>query len=123
MRKERQTKLFDNIMWYIIYLLPILLTFSLMLFNSKVHFADNSFTFDFLSTLESNLTLLTSNNNIVYTTLNDIFGTTGIMPLFNNTVLILYFTYFVNCTIIHVVIDILAFIPRIAEKLIDKVVK
>ena len=61
--------------------------------------------------------------SIVATSFTDIFGADGIFPFFKeNSGIVYYFVYFVYVQIIHVLIDVLVFIPRFAHKILDKAV-
>lgn len=62
-------------------------------------------------------------NNIVYTTLVSIFGTNGAFTLFDistTNVVFLYMAYFVSLELLHIVVDVILFVPRVSVKLIDK---
>lgn len=124
MRTRTQKNLFDNIFWYTIYSLPLIITFFTVLVNGMIHTQDSSYTFDFINILNSNLSYFNVESSVVYTTLVDIFGSSStILPLFNNNTLFMYLAYFVNCIIIHLMVDIIAVVPRLGHKLIDKVIK
>lgn len=123
MRKRTVSNFFDNLMWYMIYLLPFIITIITTISATNVHFGTGNFNFTFTTHLQDSLLNLVSTDNIVFTTLMDIFGQGGIFELFHGNILILYFTYFINCTIIHVLVDTLVFLPRLFEKMLGKVVK
>lgn len=55
-------------------------------------------------------------DNVVYTVLNSIFGANGVLPAFAGTAVISYFTWFIFVYVLHVLVDILIFIPRLAHK-------
>lgn len=114
MRKRNISFGLDKIMWTIIYLFPVLL----LLFSACV----TPLT-DILSTIDSSAFVTDFANTGIYTALNDIFGVDGILPLFTGTTgvaVLSYMTYFVNVLIIHLAVDFLVFIPRLAHKWFDK---
>ena len=107
MRKRTINYLFDEIMWYLIYLLPLFLYLLLIVrTGNMVDFAEtfSSFGLDVVS------------DNIVFSSLSSIFGSNGVMPLFSNTGILFYMSYFVNVFVIHLAVDFLLFIPRLAHK-------
>lgn len=54
---------------------------------------------------------------------NNIFGVDGIFPFFqDNSGFMYYFVYFVYIQVIHVLVDVLVFVPRFAHKILDKAV-
>ena len=58
-----------------------------------------------------------SGDNVVYQALKDFFGTNGVIHFFyDDSALLLYFTYFVSVELVHLVIDFILFIPRLAHK-------
>lgn len=109
MRKRTLKCLFDSIMWYLIYLLPLIIWLIVLArndFNSSYNLA---YVFDTMG-----LGIL--NDNIILTSLMQIFGAEGVFPLFSSPALLIYGTYFVSCLILHLAVDFLAFIPRLAHK-------
>ena len=106
MRKRNITCLFDNIFWYLIYSLPVwvyLISFAVPSVSRVLYELLNTFG-------------LGSSVSITYTTLSDLFGSTGLLPLFDNSLTIQLFSWFINCMIIHLAVDFLLFIPRLCHK-------
>lgn len=61
-----------------------------------------------------------NDSNIIYNTLDDLFGSSGIFPLFSaNSPYLLYFTYLIVIELMHLFVDFLVFIPRLAHKWFD----
>lgn len=108
----RKTKnLFDNLLWYSLYLLPIALT---LLSWFKGQFLP-------LSDIMANSGLSIVTNNIVYENLITLFGSaSSVFPVFASNGMLEYLTYFVMLMIIHIFVDVLLFIPRFCHKLLDK---
>ena len=106
MRKKTMNNFFDNLMWYMIYLLPLVL-FVLVSFRIG-QFTSLSNCFDLIG--------LNVSNSFIYQTFNDLFGANGVVNLFNNTDILLYFTYFVSVYVCHLAVDFLLFIPRLSHK-------
>jgi len=110
MRKRTLNCLFYNIMWYLIYLLPIFaFLFMLIRTGSIMPLSDCMSTFG--------LGVLT--NNFVYNALNGLFGSSGVVPLFANPDVLLYLSYFICVYLAHLAVDVLLFIPRYSHKLMD----
>ena len=111
MRKKTISCLCDNIFWHLIYLLPLILV---------VGVTFETGTLVSLSTAFQTLGLDIISTNPIFTTLQSIFGSTGIVPLFNNVALLEYISYFVSAYLIHMCVDFLLFIPRFAMNFLNK---
>lgn len=107
MRKKTINHLFDNAMWYIVYLLPLILFIGVSVRTGVFSSLADAFSLVGLNVLQDSL---------IYTTLSSIFGVGGILPLFASTDILLYFTYFVSVYLIHLCVDFLLFIPRLSHK-------
>lgn len=110
MRKKSCENLFDIVFWYVIYLLPLFVII-LGCINGSVISIDSAF--DLL-----NIGLI--RDNIVTTTLIDLFGPSGVLPFFNHYGFITFISYFVIANILHLVVDILLFIVRWSHSLLEK---
>ena len=108
MRKIK--KMSDTIFWYSLYMLPIILLIINWACAGSISFAG---VFDSVG-------LNIVSNNIVFTALVDVFGSAGVFPIFQNTIIFEYLAYFIMLVIIHIMVDILLFIPRFCHKLLDK---
>lgn len=104
MRKKTILILVDRLFWALILLLPLII-----LVVGDIHHE---------LTLMSIFTDLGINtNNFIYTALNDMFGSSGVLPLFtSNSSLMIYFTYIVIVELLHLFIDFIIFIPRLSHK-------
>ena len=69
-----------------------------------------------ISSVISTLGLNVLQDNIIFTTLSDIFGTGGVLPFFQSTDLIIFFTYYICVYLLHLLVDFVIFIPRLAHK-------
>lgn len=109
MRKRCVNHIADTLMWYLIYLFPLVFVLCGSVLNTDAMTFFNSF----LTWFEIAMT-----NNPIYTPLSEIFGATGLMPLFvgNWSFMLYYGTYFVSCMILHLAVDVIVFIPRLAHK-------
>lgn len=105
MRKRNISFLFDHVMWYIVYLLPLLI---MLIFN--VGSIADTFT---------HIGINLAQNNPIYVAILDIFGANGVVPLFMDDGAIMYVAYFATCVIVHLCVDFLLFIPRLAHKWVD----
>lgn len=121
MRKRTITQLADTIFWYLIYFLPVIL-FGIYL----IHAPESGQVLSFSAFINSNDFGLSS-ANIVLTSINSLFGNSGVMPLFSSSsgfyAPIFIGSWFVSVYIVHLAIDFLLFIPRFAHKMMDKCVK
>lgn len=75
----------------------------------------------FISLMSEKLNFITT-DNIIYTTIKSIFGTGGIMPVLQDG-MTMYLTYFCIVEIVHLLVDVLVFIPRLAHGWLDAFVK
>lgn len=115
MRKRTINHLSDTIFWYLIYLLPVI-TYCVMLASRRGgDVVSISAWFDTLG-----IPVL---SDLVSTTLAQIFGADGILPLYGSAVGIPIFSWYVSMMIIHLAVDVLLFIPRLAHKWIDNFCK
>lgn len=118
MRKRNASYLADLILWTIIYLLPLLF-FAFQFFSYDLTAVN---TFNFSNFIQDNFNILES--NVIYTSLVDLFGSAGQLPLFDTSSansILLYFTYFIICNIAHLAVDFLLFIPRLAHKFLGNI--
>lgn len=117
MRKKTISNLADHIFWLLVALLPLII------------YGFTALSYELTSASETLPSLMDylndfgiSTSAITYTALNDIFGATGILPLFNtDSVVLLYLSYFVTAEIVHLAVDFLLFIPRLSHKWMEKI--
>lgn len=107
MRKKTISNLADTIFWYILYILPVILYALSWINRMQEPLAMQAF-FDFVG--------IDVSNTIVFSTLTELFGSSGIMPLFASNVPFVFLTWFVDMVIVHLIVDFLLFIPRLAHK-------
>lgn len=106
MRKKTMNNFFDNVMWYLIYLLPLFLFIGVSIRVGQFTTLSSCFDLVGLNVAES----------FIYQTFDNLFGVNGVVSLFTNSDILLYFTYFVSVYIIHLAVDFLLFIPRLSHK-------
>lgn len=111
MRERTQKNLFDNIFWYLIYLLPLIIWVVVSFRTGNIVSLSNALETMGLKVLE---------NNQILTNLSEIFGSNGVLPLFVSADILLYISYFICVFLIHLFVDFLLFIPRIAHKWLNK---
>lgn len=112
MRKRTIKCLFDNILWYVVYMLPLIFA---IIHWFKMGIVDLSSVFAL-----GGFELFA--DNIVFTSLNSIFGASGIVPLFTGSGLLMYLSYFIICMVVHLAVDCLLFIVRLAHNWMDGIV-
>lgn len=126
MRKRTCNNLFDNILWYSIYLLPIIMTLVIIGggFQGDWYaawqdvdgdFSSFPFYVVFSSVLDVSFEVI--GFSAICQSLESIFSTEGLLPFFvANSVVFRYFSYLVGVYLIHLFIDFILFIPRLAHK-------
>lgn len=119
--KNRFAYKLDKLFWWIITLFPIF-AYLLFLITASLNQVTSEITFAIF--LNERLGIFQSMNSTVSIPFYQIFGPNGIIPMFSkNSGLIQLFAYFVSVEIVHVLFDILVFIPRLAHKWISKAVQ
>ena len=125
MKKNGNTRFsykLDKIFWFIISFFPL---FSWLLYLLSF----SSYTASpvtFYAWLEQNFALLGQvSQSPIYSTLYRIFSITSVATLFPalSTSLLAFFTYLITVEIVHVIYDVIVFIPRLAHKWISKAVQ
>lgn len=115
MTKKNVMRVIDTLFWLSIALFP-LLVYCLQSINATSVISLSSFMTD--------LGFGISTNNIIYTTLNTIFGVGGgMLELVSDTGILLYGTYFITIMLLHFIIDMLLVIVRWGHGLLDKATK
>lgn len=110
MRERNIKKILDNIFWYLLYALPIIL----ICFN---WFRGNTISIaDAFSTLGINIII----DNPIFDVLVKTFGVDGFLPVFQNNSMIEFLSYFILLVIVHVFVDVVLYIPRFCHKILDK---
>lgn len=132
MRKRNVSHIADTVFWYAVYMFPLIISVVLSFgalsgwtFNDwiDIYNAWGLGDFDITNVLNGVLYQLGFlGDGIIFNTLRDIFGYDGILPLvFNNgDTFFAYFSYFITCYLIHLCVDFILFIPRIAHKWLKK---
>lgn len=108
MRKRNFLNIFDIVLWQLLGLLPILLA----LFMSKHLEVDfNTFISQFFSSVDMS-------SNAFYIVLNGIFGSGYNLNILNSFIYCISFYATVQC--VHLVIDVLLFIPQFCINIMSK---
>lgn len=107
MRKKTLNELFDNSLWYLIYLMPLFIML-IMTFKTGA--------FVTLSSALNGCGLGVLTSNPILTAMSSIFGADGVLPLFLNTDILVYMSYFISSFVIHILVDFVLFIPRLCHK-------
>lgn len=112
----------DKIFWFVLSLFP-LFSWLIYLFS----FSDYAnFPLTFYDWLEQTFGFMGQiQNSAIYSTLYQIFSITSVTSLFPalSTSLLAFFTYLITVEIVHVIYDVIIFIPRLAHKWISKAVQ
>ena len=115
MRKRTINTFADTIFWYLIYFLPVLVYLLYLIAEPASGTSLISF-----STCFDTIGLGFVSDNIVVSSLKDIFGTGGLLPLFSSDTPFIIFGWFICTYITHLAVDFLLFIPRLAHKWLNK---
>lgn len=115
MRKRNFLYYIDTIFWWVVYSLPVII----LIIASTRHFSavvTNPNVFGALfAVLE---------NSPIHACLTGFFGTAGVLPLWDSdSVIFLCATWFCSAILIHIVVDIIVFLPRIFHNFIDFLTK
>lgn len=111
----------DKVFWFLLLMLPVI-SWCFYLFSFTGYGDTQTSLISFGSWLTNQFTGSGAQENVVYSTLNRVFGPSGVFPIFGPSFL-LFITYLVNVELIHVCFDIIVFIPRLAHKWISKAVQ
>lgn len=112
----------DKIFWFIISFFP-LFSWLVYLFSFS-GYTESPLTF--YAWLEQNFGFLGQiSNSVIYSTFYQIFSITSVTSLFPvlSTSFMAFFTYLITVEIVHVIYDVIIFIPRLAHKWISKAVQ
>lgn len=110
MRKRTISYCAETIFWNVVYFIPVI-CYLILLFKGGVSTFGSVF-----ETIGLNI----ATNSTAFTSLSSIFGVNGILPLFANTDLLVFFTYYINVFIAHIFVDFILFIPKLAKKWMNK---
>ena len=111
MRKRTISHLADTIFWYLLYFFPVVAYLFFILSEPSSGTAIIS-----LSSFFNDLGITFFTDNIILSVLNDLFGATGVLPLFNDSTALYFFAWFACVMLVHLAIDFILFIPRLAHK-------
>lgn len=112
----------DKIFWFVISFFP-LFSWLIYLFSFSSYAAAP---LTFFAWIEQNFGFMGQiQGSPIYSTLYQVFSITSVDSLFPvlSTSLMAFFTYLITVEIVHVLYDVIIFIPRIAHKWISKAVQ
>nr|DAT72876.1 MAG TPA: hypothetical protein [Inoviridae sp.] len=112
----------DKIFWFVVSFFPL---FSWLVYLFSFSSYTNS-PLTFFAWIEQNFGFMGQvHHSAIYSTFYQIFSITSVDSLFPtlSTSLLAFFTYLVTVEIVHVVYDVIIFIPRLAHKWISKAVQ
>lgn len=119
MRKRTCKKFFDTFMWTTIYMLPI---FIFLIMNYAPNFASQTANYGMLEYTMTDImvTFGIDGVNLFSSSLEQLFGINGILPLFGDGGIIFYLSYLISVNILHLFVDIILSLPRFCHKFLDK---
>ena len=109
-KRDKIGHFFDNLMWYTIYLLPLIFMIIFLCVNGEIRGLSSIM-------ILSGLSFVT--DNIVFTSLSSLFGASGVFPIFTDTSMLVYLSYFVCVTIVHLIIDVLLYVVRLCHNVVN----
>ena len=116
MTKKNVLRIADWLLWTLLALLPVIVYLFEFIAVSGMNTAPTVTAFaDVVSRF-----VAPDSNNVIYTLLSSVFGSSDIAIGKLTTPLLQYFTYFVVVELVHFVVDFALFIPRWAMKVMDK---
>lgn len=117
LRKKTISNLADHIFWLIVGLMPLIL-YALQFLAYKLTAVSS----DLPTFLDYMHNFGLSTTSVCYTALQELFGSTGVLPLFvsGDNAVVLFLSYFVTVQIVHLAVDFLLFIPRLSHKWLEK---
>lgn len=116
MRERTIKSIFDKVMWYGAYLFP-LIAYVALLFSFQYNGANSYIPFDkFMFDLGFG-------HGEVFLVFGDIFGDGGLFPMADYAGFFAYANYLVFITILHVIFDVIVFIPRLFHNFLDSLEK
>lgn len=101
----------DSVFWYLLYSLPVLILLLVSFRSGEVMSVSQMLSAGGFSI---------DPNNIILVTLTDLFGTNGPFALFSGDGFFLMATWFVSVFLVHLVVDIILFVPRYAHHFLAK---
>ena len=109
----------DKIFWFFIAFSPLIF-YALYLAS---HFKQSEY-FSFYVFLSNYLGLFFSSNNVLSSIFSSILGPSGIFPVFSaQSGWLVFFSFLATVEVVHILFDVVAFIPRLAHKWISKAVQ
>lgn len=111
MTGKRIYEFFDNLLWAVVYMLPLI-----MFIFMSIRIGEYT-TFE---AVFNTLGLSMVSDNIIYTAYDSIFGATGVLPLFSDTGILMYVTYFSACVCLHFIVDVVLWLIRWAHDFLDR---
>ena len=119
MRKRNLDKLFDNIFWYAIYLMPLFVILAVYACPAIINLPFDEYTiFDIA---EKVFVVFGCDEGIIYDFLSTCVE--YITGYARTSYLVCMCNYFIIAVCLHLIVDFVLFIPRIAHKYMDKFVR
>lgn len=109
----------DKLFWFFISFAPLIF-YALYLVS---HFKQSEY-FSFYVFLSNHLGLFFSSSSVFSSLFSTILGPSGVFPVFSSqSGWLVFFSYLATIEVVHVLFDVMIFIPRLAHKWISKAVQ
>lgn len=119
MRERTLKSLFDKIMWYGIYLFPLLAYLCICFSIQGSEIIDGTLPYDFTAFMYD----LGFSFGPIDLLFGEIFGDGGLLHMVEYGGMLSYANYLVFVTILHVIFDIIVFIPRLFHNFLESLEK
>lgn len=121
-KSSRFSKRLDSLFWWIVKIVPLVM-FLFYIYGYYRSGNTDASSNEFFSLIQNYCMI--SFDSVVFNTFFTIFGPDGAFPLFMSVrnPLLVYLSYIVIIDILHIMVDVLVFIPRLAHKWIGKAVQ
>lgn len=113
MRKKTIKFISDKLLWLLAMLIPLIYCLVVNIHYTETHTPISIL--EIFTNAEYGFAI--ANNNLILTTINDLFGSAGVLPLWTADSFVPYFiTYLSIIVLVQLAYDVLMFVPKIAHK-------
>lgn len=117
MRKRTIKYISDKALWLFAMLIPLIYTLVVNFHYTETHAPIS--VLDVFTNVEYGFAV--ANDNFILVALNELFGTAGVLPLWDASSFVPYFiTYLVVIVLVQLAFDVITFIPKLAHKYMHK---
>lgn len=115
MRKRTVKCIADTCFWYVLYFLPVI-AYGLFLFIHPSNAEGGAISPINFEQFLTDVGFTIATDNVIYTVIQDLFYTGGVLPFFNTTAPVIILSWYVGMVLLHLCIDFVLFIPKLAQR-------